>query len=76
MKTAALPALVLGHLRVAFKLPYHKRQGAVDYILKEAMLYFPECFIETLQNKPLYRNLSKAEEYIQTLKHTTKETTK
>lgn len=76
MKTAALPPIVLAHLRVAFKLPLHKRQGAIDYVLKEAMLYFPECFIETIDNEPLYRELSSYELYIETLKQPYKETTK
>jgi hypothetical protein len=76
MKPEKLPALVLAHLRVAFKLPYHKRQGAVDRVLREAMLFFPKCFVETMKNEPLYRELNTFEKYIETLKLSNKETTK
>lgn len=75
MKPAKLPALVIAHLRVAFKLPLHKRQEAIDKIIRQTKLFYPQCFIDTIGNKPFHREPTSYEKYIDTLK-TQKETTK
>jgi len=69
VSTLPLPTLVRAQLMVAAKIEdSHKRIKTINEIIKEARLYYPECFSDLQGITPKARKVSKFEQYVSGLR--------